>query len=211
MVRALFTGLVAFVVTVVVIGILLGRDMGGIFGLFGLSGLIGISAASTGRHKMAARAAARLKDKRAFGPLVLLLGSEDPSIKKVAEEAVTTLLPEIDSLDYEALDAAERSSLMKSLLGTKNLSLAVGIIGLAHRAGGLELVAPLEQFCASSGPMKRKDKERAVSLAKMALAEIRMRAARQKIDARLEEIGGTLPGYAARVLGSDEDTVDVTA
>lgn len=209
--RGLLTGIVVFVVAVTVLGIALGKDMGGIFGLFGLSGLIGITAASSGRHKMAARAAARLGDKRAFGPLVLLLSSEDPSIKKVAEEAVTALLPEIDELDYRALDADQQGALVKSLQSTKDLNLAVGILGLANRAGGVEMIGPLEQFCSARSPLKKNDKERAISLAKMALAEIRMRKARQKIDARVQELGGTLPEYASKVLGTEDETQGLTA
>lgn len=169
-----------------------------------LVALAGVGAAASSRHKLAAKAAARLQDKRALGPLVEMLDSQDKMMRRVAEEAVASLLPRIDQEDYDSLDRVQTEKLFSALKTTADLDFTAAVLGAAKRYGGRESIAPLEQFAAGRSPMKKKEHERAVSLSKMALADIRMRIARQKIDTKLEEIGGTVDVYAKKVLGQDD-------
>ena len=150
-------------------------------------------------------------DKRALGPLIEMFDTQDKVTRSVVEEAVRGLLSIIEQEDYDALDQVQVEKLLGALKTTEDLEFAAAVLGTAKRLGGRETIAPLEQFASGRSPMKKKDKERAISLAKMALADVRMRIAKQKIDTRLEEIGGSVDVYATRVLGSDGQSQELNA
>lgn len=166
--------------------------------LLTMVGLGGATLAATGRHKMAATVAAELRDPRYLGYLIEFLKSEDKNMRTVAEAAVRDILGRIDQPGFGALDAPQRDQLARLLMKTKDLDLAATILGAAKRVGGPEWIRPLEQYAAEPSPMRKSDRDRAISLAKMALADIRMRAAKQRIDA--ETATKPLGEYASEVL-----------
>jgi hypothetical protein len=199
-----------FLVAWAIFCIATGRDLeivsyGGVFASFGAA------MAVSGRHKLAARAAAKLKDKRAFGPLVELLFSEDKAIKEIAADAVQGLLPLLEREDFDKLEPARRGQLLNALAATKNIDFAAAILGAAGRHGDAQYIAPVESFAEGKSKLSKKDHPRGQSLARMSLADIRMRVAKEKIDARLQEFGGSLTEYTTQVLDNDGEGVTVQA
>lgn len=199
-------GMITFLTLVVVLSFALHRDLGDLFGVTGLTGVIGMGLASTGRHKMAARAAAKLKDKRALGPLLELLVLEDKGMRDLAAEAVTGLLPLLEPEDFAGLTVHQKDLVFGALFATKKLDFAAAILGAVQHCGDFSTIDPIEQFAEGKSALTKKDHARAESLARMALADIRVRAAKLKIEEKLQEFGGSLPHYTSKVL---EEHVDL--
>lgn len=171
--------------------------------LLTLVGLGGAGLAASGKHKMAATVAAQLQEPRALPFLVEFLASEDKSMRAVASMAVLKILNTVDEPTFRSLAPHQRDDLAKALNATKDLDLAAAILGAASRVGGTEWIRPLEHLAGGHSPMRTRDRERAESLAKMALADIRMRAAKQKIDATMGDT--PLDQYTSQVLGVDPE------
>jgi len=201
--RIVLVGFVSSYVVLLLLMKVFHGDLNDISGMSGLFGVVGASVGLTGRHKMAARAAAKLKDKRALGSLIEILGtSEDKGLRSLAEDAVAEMLPLLEEDDYADLDQTQKEQLAKALFRAKKLNFAVAILGVFRRFADIDMIPYIESFTAGKTALNKKDFDRASSLAHMTLADIRMRGAKKQIDARVQEIGGTLPEVASRILGS---------
>jgi hypothetical protein len=199
----------SFMLVMVVLMIIFHGDFNNFSGIYGVFGVSGAAAAATGRHKMAARAASKLSDKRVASSLIDLLDTQDKGIRELLEEGLSKTLPLFEQEDYDALSDEQKSKLFKSLAKTQNMNYAVGAMGLLRRNAGTNAIPTLETVAEGKSALRKKDGARAQSLASMALADIRMRAAKKTIDARVQQLGGSLTDYTLRVLGDEASSQEV--
>src|SRR5262249_48385105 len=113
--RIVAVSFISSYIIIVLAFLIMRRDISDLSSMGGMMGVMGATAALTGRHKMAARAAAKLKDKRAIGSLLEILSSEDKELRALAEEAVAEMLPNLQAADYAQLDQVQIEALGKAL------------------------------------------------------------------------------------------------
>ncbi len=200
-----------FMVVMVVLMIVFHADFNNFSGMYGMFGVSGAAAAATGRHKMAARAAAKLSDTRVAPSLIELLDTQDKGIRILLEEGLAKLLPLLDQQDYDALTEPQLSLLFRSLSKTQNMNYAVASMGLLRRCAGTNAIPTLETVAEGKSALRKKDGAKAKSLASMALADIRMRAAKVQIDAKVAQLGGSLTAYTSRVIDGESSANSVSA
>jgi len=184
-------------------------DFNNFSGFYGFFGIAGAAAAASGRHKMAARAAAKLSDKRTAPSLMELLDTQDKDVRGLVELGLTNVLPLLDENDFATLTEEQLAHVLRSLGKTQNMNYAVATMGMLRRFGGVNAIHTLESIAEGRSALRKKDGARAQSLASMTLADIRMRAAKKKIDERVQELGGSLTEYTTRVLGEDPATIEL--
>lgn len=152
--------------------------MGGLVAIFGMG--IGMRPA----HKLAAEQAAKLADPTIAGYLCELLDNQEIEMKKLIEEALATSLTKVEPSHAVHFNANTRRLLCLSIATTSNPSFADAAVHALGQIGTLEELATLEKIAATSVmlPMPE-DKERVANRASMAMAHIRMREAKVRIDA----------------------------
>lgn len=176
---------IVFVLTVAVVMFIRKGTTEDLAGLGGMIALLGIGAASTARHRLAAKAAARLRDKEALPYLFELLGSQDKEVKELAEQACIELLPQLTKEELRAVQPQQLSALFAALHATARIDLATAILGAMKANGSSSAIAPLDAFAEGRMALKAQDRERGVVLARMALGDIRLRVAGEEIERRV--------------------------
>ena len=101
----------ALLLIIALCGAFLAYRSGGEFDASAISVLLlasGLAASFSGKHRLAVRLAATLRDRRALGPLIDCLDSEEEDVPNVAVEAMLPLLSDLEPDDLETLTDAQR-------------------------------------------------------------------------------------------------------
>lgn len=140
----------------------------------------GLAASFTGKHRLAVRLAATLRDKRAFGPLIDCLDSEEADVPKIAIEAMVPLLPNIEPGDAAALTEAQRNLFAKVVDRKLEESIKLAYIAAYEATLLKEAIPTLEALANTSNEKKVSHKLRTAS--QMALGNIRIGRAKKIIE-----------------------------
>lgn len=137
--------------------------------------------------RLAAAAAARMKDKRALPLLLRVLDSGDKELLAVTREAILDILDNLESRDTPLFTERAFEQLHNWLLDTRSDSEATRILEALRKVGGPESMTALQLAGEGRLAVKGDKKDAVASLAKMVSADIRLRLSKEIIDKELEK------------------------
>lgn len=153
--------------------------------LLGLVGLIGIGAGISPRHAAAVRLATRYNDSRLIPYFIEATASHQSEVSQLAQEALTARLTRI--MGPDELEPEVRAQLAKTVVVTAPDRYSRAAIEVLARTATAEAIEPLELFLKAPSTRKQSEIEPLKLKAQTALADIRMRVAKQAILATESE------------------------
>ncbi len=117
-----------------------------IFNFMGsMGGVFGATAAFSRTHKAAAQRISEFQDVRAVGHLATAMEIQDKGTRRIVEDALTRLLPEMRASDAGLLNAEQRENLYRGLR-RKNPPLVLAILTALEQVGDSKAIPYVEKL-----------------------------------------------------------------